>query len=204
MTEDLGRIAENIKEGNEDKCEQYIGSLFAWVFALANVADFRLDDAIWKKYPGYCPYCGLEENCRDAWWTSVQMRKGKHPKKKKKQIGSKPKNLESWLKTWNKIYGSKIRVAIPLHDIMHKLYEELTEVLQEFDKMSKNESATRGVREEVPDFFSWLFDLIIKLRHYRFIDRDRNIAEILYKKFPNVCHWCKKAVCECPQITWLK
>ena len=195
ISQDLGNLAEQIREGDNKKMRRYVGSLFAWICALCSESGLDIEKTTWNKYPGRCPHCGKAKDCADAWWTSAQMKKGKHPTHTRKAGSKPPKSLDGWVSMWEEIYGSKVRVAIPLHDVMHKLYEELAEVLDEYDKSKKFSLA--GVRNEVPDFLSWLFSLIIKLRQYNFLVESDKLADILYDKFSKGCNSCGKPSCEC-------
>jgi hypothetical protein len=210
ISQDLGNVAEYIREGNkaEKEYRRYIGSLLAWVFALSTESGFSLEDIIWKKFPGKCHCCQRTEDCQAAWWTAAQAKKGKTDKDSEPKATTTdipiPGNLDAWVEQWDKIYGRKIRVAIPLYDIMHKLYEELAEVLGEYDKGKDGLEGEFGVKYELPDFMSWFFALIIKLQQYGFLDGEKDkLGYILWQKFHKGCpegSGCGKPKCECKPL----
>jgi NTP pyrophosphatase (non-canonical NTP hydrolase) len=197
LAEDLGALAEQIREGQKGDSERYVGSLFAWIFGLANEWEFSLQEALWTKYPGYCRTCGRDTDCIDAWWESEQMKKNKKPQEKTSDKSYDiPRNLSGWIEQWDRIYGAKIRVAMPISDIMHKLYEEYAEILQELDKITFEQTgAPKDLKIEVADFVSWIFGLIIKLTHYCILKS--TLSDMLYAKFGKGCARCKEPKCKC-------
>jgi NTP pyrophosphatase (non-canonical NTP hydrolase) len=208
ITEDMGNLAEVTRENekNPAKTKKYLGSTLAWLFALSNEMGFKLSDVTFKKYPGICPYCQKPNNCTDSWWAPSDIAKDKKPKASALNT-PKPKTLQQWYKMFDDIYGRKIRVAIPLHDVMHKLYEELAEIFKELNKDNK-----AGVTYEVPDYLSWFCALIIKSRHYAFLDFE-DVSVIVVEKFGEGCPKCKDErakkgkesgmVCICPFPKWI-
>jgi NTP pyrophosphatase (non-canonical NTP hydrolase) len=208
ITEDMGNLAEVTRENEKDpaKTKKYIASVLAWLFALSNELGFQLSDVTFKKYPGICPYCERPNNCTDSWWAPSDVVKDKKPNVSPSN-SSKPKTLQQWYKMFDDIYGRKIRVAIPLHDIMHKLYEELAEIFKELNQNNK-----AGVAFEVPDYVSWFCGLIIKLRHYSFLDFE-DVSSVIVEKFGEGCPQCKDErtkkgkqsdmVCMCPFPKWI-
>jgi len=207
ITEDLGNLAEVTRENTKDpeKITKYLGAVFAWLFALANDLDFDLGDVTFHKYPKVCPYCEKAVNCGDSWWAASDTTKDKKPMAS--VSGEPPKTLADWYRMFDDIYGRKIRVAIPLHDIMHKLYEELAEIFKEL-----NTSNLDGVKYEVPDFVSWFFAFITKMKHYAFVVED-DLSNVLIRKFEQGCPDCLESrrkpgkrlsiVCVCPLPTWV-
>ena len=207
ISQDLGNVGEQIREGGDEgngkpmagKYQRYIGSLFAWLLALASESKIELQDVTWKKYPGVCAYCHEPKDCAEAWWTISQKEKDKKPAPAvEEKTEPPPGNLDGWLEVWSRIYGRKVRGGLELHDIMYKLYEELGEILDAY-----NEHNFEDVKSELPDFLSWLLDLIIKLRQYGFIGENDKPSIILYEKFRNGCPSCKSPnECKCT-LKWI-
>jgi NTP pyrophosphatase (non-canonical NTP hydrolase) len=208
LVEDLGNLAESIREGNVENMEKYIASQFAWLFVLCEDFGFDMSTITFKKFPGRCHYCGEYNDCAEAWWTHSILHKNKHRKGYKPGWRKKPETLEGWLDMFDAIYGAKAKVAMQTHDLMHKLYEELAEIMQGLDKATNGKTRTyHRVKYEIPDYVSWLFSLIVKLKQYGFIGGE-NMATILWKKFKNGCLYCHKENtpphnrCECPPPKW--
>jgi len=205
ISQDLGDLAESIRESKRDGITRYISSIFAWCFALSNELSFKLHDAIWNKYPGFCPYCGEPANCADAWWTLKQTEKGKKPKPQiakdkdgnDKTPNQNPANFSVWVENFDNIYGRKYRIGMSISDIMYKLYEENAEVLEALDDLDfKNNETLEEVQSELADFVTWLFALIIKLDSYAFLKKE-DIADYLFSKFENGCVRCEEELCIC-------
>lgn len=204
ITKDLGDLAESIRESNRDNTKRYIGSMFAWVSALANEIDFDLENAIWDKYPGFCPYCHKESDCDDAWWTTTQKKKDKDPKPKILSDHTplpRPQSLIGWIENWNTMYGNKYRTAMETHNIMFKLFEENAEILSELDKIKSNKvPRSKKLQREVADFVSWMFAIVIKFDNSF---PKEELPKILFGKFGKGCKKCKNRECKC-KIKWLK
>lgn len=192
ITQDLGDLADYIRVLKKEKVKIKLGSIFAWVSGLANELGFKLEEAIWEKYPGFCPYCNLARDCIDGWWTKPQLEEGKDPTPKIKEgqtAHTRPHNLSGWITIWDLIYGNKYRIGMPLHDFMFKLFEESAEILEELDKVPID---SRKLRREVADFLSWLFALIIKLDSYGYLKKDE-LPKYLFDKFGDGCPWCENS-----------
>src|SRR5437867_12290523 len=72
ITRDLGDLGEQIREVDAEGCVKYIGSMFAWICALCTEWDLDLEEILWNKFPGYCPYCCQGKDCAEGWWTIDQ------------------------------------------------------------------------------------------------------------------------------------
>ncbi len=61
LVEEVGELSRELREGgkdNKDAIEEEIADIIAWVMSLSNLLDIDVEDALMKKYPGYCRYCG--------------------------------------------------------------------------------------------------------------------------------------------------
>ncbi len=50
FVEEVGELAEAIKEMKKEKLEEEIADVFAWLLSIANLLDLDLDNAFRKKY----------------------------------------------------------------------------------------------------------------------------------------------------------
>lgn len=204
ISQDLGDFAEALRESDNEKLRRKTGSMFAWIFALANELQESLEVIIYDKYPGFCPYCGHKYHCQCAWWLPSQTKKGKdrihtEPIESGEGPHTKPNQLSGWITTWELIYGKKYKIAMTVADIMYKLLEEEAEILEELDKakggqLNKSEEYYKKLTREVADFVSWYFALLYKLQQDLPPDQ---LSKILYEKFKEGCPWCEKQICEC-------
>ena len=211
ISQDLGDLAESINENNPTKIEKYIGSIFAWLFALTNEIECDLSEIIWEKYPGWCRYCGYAAVCRCVFWIPSALKKGKTKLRNKLRAGeskkTKPNNLSGYIDIWTTIYGDKYRVSYPLSGIMYKLFEEHAEILDGLDdfknkKIEKSKTKTfLKFTREIADFTSWLFALILMLEP---VIKRENLPNMLFNKFGSGCKICKTHIpCSCKPL-WLE
>jgi len=210
ISQDLGDIAEAITDSNITQLRTKIGSIFAWIFALANELDDNIEDMIRSKYPGYCPYCCRIVNCECAYWTPSQQRKEKEKECTEPKDGparEKPSSLNGWIEQWDIIYGEKYRKAFSVAFVLSKLLEEIAEILAETDKvetkiLDREKDYYGKMKDEFADFVSWLFALVIKLEGKNFDTKD--LPLVLHEKFKDGCPWCpSKKICNCPRPYWI-
>lgn len=210
ISQDLGDLAEAITDNNDTNLEKKIGSIFAWTLSLANEFDGNIEEMIYNKFPGYCPYCCRTINCECAYWTPSQQRKDKARECKEPKDGPahpKPERLSEWISTWDIIFGEKYRKALSISFVLSKLLEESAEILAETDKvetqvLDPKQEYYEKMKDELADFVSWLFALIIKLESKKFDPQE--VALILHKKFKDGCPWCPdKKICNCQRPYWI-
>ena len=210
ISQDLGDLAEAIREDSPSILESKIGSMFAWIFAFANELDENIEDIIRSKFPGYCPYCCRTINCDCAWWTPKQTQQDKEKDCDGPIAGEEPHSvpdtLSDWIKQLEIIYGRKYKIAMTISDIMYKLLEEKAEILGEMDKsktktLDKSDIYYQKLKEEIADYVTWFFALLFKLESRTFYRDD--LPDYLQKKFGEHCPWCNKLECECKRPTWI-
>jgi len=56
--EEVGELSEAIRKNNRNAMEEEFADVLAWLASLANLLEIDLEEAVNKKYPGVCPYCG--------------------------------------------------------------------------------------------------------------------------------------------------
>jgi NTP pyrophosphatase (non-canonical NTP hydrolase) len=65
--EELGELMHQLKkpenEINRESVEEEMADILAWTASLANLLEIDLNQAVEKKYPGYCIKCG-ENPCQ--------------------------------------------------------------------------------------------------------------------------------------------
>ena len=210
ISQDLGDLAEAITDSNPTNLRKKIGSIFAWIFALANELDANIEDMIYEKFPGYCPYCCRTINCECAYWTPKQQRKDKARECNEPTDGKaheRPTRIQGWIEIWDIIFGAKYKKALSIAFVLSKLLEESAEILAETDKVEgrtvdKNKEYYKKMMDELADFTSWLFALIIKLEGKEL--ENKTVPLILHEKFKDGCPWCPdKKICNCKTPYWI-
>lgn len=58
FTEEVGELARAIRKGERDNLEEEFADVLAWLSTLASIHGVDLVEAVGKKYPGVCSYCG--------------------------------------------------------------------------------------------------------------------------------------------------
>jgi NTP pyrophosphatase (non-canonical NTP hydrolase) len=58
LIEEAGELSEAMRRGDAEALEEEIADIIAWTASLANLLDIDLEEALEKKYPGRCRYCG--------------------------------------------------------------------------------------------------------------------------------------------------
>lgn len=208
ISQDLGDLAEAIRESDEKKLRKKTGSMFAWIFALINELNENIETIIDEKYPGICPYCKRRKDCNCAWWVPSQTKKDKkiETTEIKYERNTIPPQLTGWIDIWEIMYGRKYKIAMSKSDIMYKILEEEAEILEELDKagsktLDKTKEYYIELKKEIADFFSWFLALLYKMETEKYLDR-KDLPLILYDKFKEGCPWCKKVKCICKPC-WL-
>ncbi len=57
LVEEIGELAEAVREGNNSKLSEEFADVFAWLASLANVVNIDLETVALSKYRSSCPVC---------------------------------------------------------------------------------------------------------------------------------------------------
>ncbi|MEX2720036.1 MAG: MazG nucleotide pyrophosphohydrolase domain-containing protein [Candidatus Wukongarchaeota archaeon] len=57
LVEEIGELAEAVREGNNSKLSEEFADVFAWLASLANVVNIDLETVALSKYGSGCPVC---------------------------------------------------------------------------------------------------------------------------------------------------
>jgi NTP pyrophosphatase (non-canonical NTP hydrolase) len=61
--EEVGELAEALRNGSEAEIKSEIADVFAWLISIANILNINLEEAFKSKYNSYCPRC-KQNPCR--------------------------------------------------------------------------------------------------------------------------------------------
>ena len=180
IEEEAAQIDEALRKETLGDVQQPLARLLAWLFSLCNRMNIDLQDVVWQKYQGICPYCGREENCMCITYTDTQ-----NPKEwYRNPSGKIPSSLKEWQVMFDKIYG-RINSLMWLISIWLHFHEELGEVIRDFRLKSPK------MKEEIADTFAWIIAFANKIKI--------NLEEILWNQYPGRCDTCGKEKCICPR-----
>jgi NTP pyrophosphatase (non-canonical NTP hydrolase) len=181
IAEEAALIDEALRKEKLEEISQPLARLVAWLFAFCNMMDVDIQETVWQKYQGICPYCGKEENCMCITYTDTQKPKQRYCNPR----GKIPSTLGEWQRMFEKIYG-KINKMMWLIQVWLHFHEELGELSRAF------RLGNPKMKEEVADVFAWLVAFANKTKI--------NLEEILWKQYPGRCNYCGKEKCICSKV----
>jgi NTP pyrophosphatase (non-canonical NTP hydrolase) len=177
----ITRILKAVRKENYITVDYDICSAFSWSLALADRFHFDLADEMWKRYPGFCPYC-LSAPC------ACKERRKNRQRFAGKFKGKRPVVIQEWQKMFWSIYPNALQ-----NSAIH-LAEEAGEV----DEALRNYIATHEkdwfikVVEELVDLVTNIFAVASCLH----ID----LAVSLVAYFAKGCPACKTNPCKCGYV----
>lgn len=162
-----------------------------------------LEQAVWQKFPGVCPYCltchGDKSTCSkstkgpiDIWRLRDLANEGSK---------NRPKKLAEWEQMFARIYPKSAAGGIEY--LSKKLIEEVGEVGGEFTKKAKRrqllqETGIDSFGFEIADVFAWSCQASMALRNEQ-TEPGASVlatATALRLRF-DICPFCRNAVCTC-------
>lgn len=181
--------------------EKFVAKTLAWWMALCakmGVAD--IEQLIWNKYPGVCPYCRQEQHKS----VICKQEKAKNPNPSWSDLArigkdkQKPKDLLEWQQMFHKIFpaGDSETYASPFG----RLSEELGELAETIRVFPENPGYFLS---EAADVFAWLMHIQNIVDYKKGTaegDFGKNITNNLALAYPDFCMDCGKNVCSCPPI----
>lgn len=175
----------------------------AWWMALCRKVNVRsVEDMIWAKFPGICPYC---HRCpHDP--RRREKNKQAHDEPDWKELRRismdnrdlRPKSLGGWQKMFSEIY--------PAHKTegYGRTFARLTEELGELAESLRIFSELRGsFVSEAADVFAWLMHIqnLIDLKNRTLkADHGNALTSAFCMSYPDCCIACKASPCKCPPI----
>jgi pyrimidine deaminase RibD-like protein len=187
----------------------YVPKAIAWWLALCGkVGVISVDDLIWQKFPGVCPYC-LEAVHSNAKCVSMKKKNNEPDWDVLKKIGgdtqksARPVSLGDWQRMFYKIYETQ--QTADYKPVFARLSEELGELAEAVRVFPV---APRYFLSEAADVFAWLMhvqniidDKKQNANDSQSADNRGDALEIGFcKTYPDYCPDCKKTPCSCSPI----
>lgn len=182
--EETAKINEGFRKEATAEILESIPGLLIWFLAFCSMADIDLEQAVWRKYHGCCPYCGAGQHC------SCISREAKPTVWYQNEMAIMPISLSSWQEMFKGIYG-RLNALIGLAKVWDHLLEELGETSRAF-RLSFRPNDSQELLGEVADAFAWLCSFCNSLK----VD----LSEIAYAQYPGVCDTCRQPKCACPKV----
>lgn len=179
MHRHITHVLKAVRKKNYKDIKYHLCMALSWALSLANRYHFELADEMWKRFPGYCPYCFL------APCGCGRERRNKRRRLGKRCNGKRPMSLAEWQKMFGSIYPN------PIIDQAAHLAEEAGEV----DEAIRNFAATHNsdwlmkTIEELVDVVTNIFGIANCRRLY--------LSEHMAKYFSAGCPRCHREVCNC-------
>lgn len=175
------RALKGARKGDPNKLRLNLLISLSWLMSIANRLHINVEDALWRRFPYVCSYCGQKPcNCRTT-----------HPAARKKVSADpklRPETMSDFQHMFGEIYPPSKRT---LADAGVHLAEEMGEVSEGIHNYlgQHNEKQFENIKFEVADFLSCTFGVANSAN----ID----VGAELSKMFSDNCHVCHKAPCEC-------
>ena len=173
--------------------EWELPDILAWLCSFCDSVDHRLQEDVWHKYPGVCPYCLEKYHCTCT-VTPYNMRKPKQLIDKEldhyRKTGKMITTLDGWTRRYAELYGRINRLFPVEYSGFHAL-EEIGEVSDDLRKMTERASdfTHDALKGEIADVFSWTVAIALRV--------GLDLSQIVWQKFPSVCPYCGDAPCTC-------
>lgn len=175
------RALKGIRKGDINKAKLNLLISLSWFTSTLNRLQVNLEDAVWKRFPYVCSYCGnLPCIC------------GEEKIENRQRIIShdsrKPSTLAEFQSMFAEIYQPQQRSLE--HAGVHLAEElgEFSEAILSY-KGSHKEELFGDIAEEAADLFSTMMGVFNSL--------NINVAEELARTFTSGCHVCNNAPCKC-------
>ncbi len=183
LSEEMALIAESLRKEAREELVYRVPRLFVWLFAFCSMHSLDLEDTLWSKYRGCCPYCGAKTSC----FCIANESKG-HLYHAEDDV-ARPVTVSEWQQFLFRIYG-RINKLLPLTTVGLHLAEEVGELSRAFRLQERD--GKKPLCDEVADTMAWLFALSSKLH----ID----LGEVMWEAYPGVCDVCCRPKCECSLV----
>lgn len=175
------RALKGVRKGDSEKTRTNLMISLSWFMSTMNRFHINLEEVVWKRFPYLCSYCGTKPcSCKSV--------KGERRTDIVVDDSLKPHTLEHFQNMFKKIYPPEFRTLE--HAAVHLAEEigEFSEAMLTY-RGEHREDHRINISMEAADVFSCFMGIFNSL--------NSNLAQELFKKFPDGCHECRKTPCEC-------
>ncbi len=175
------RGIKGVRKGDKEKLKLNLLIAESWFISLMSRLHIDIEEAIWKRFPYLCSYCG---KCPCA----CKIQKVKTRKKIAPNNAKRPKTFAGFQEMFRTIYPPITRTLE--HSGIHLAEEmgELSEAVLKYQS-ARNAEDLHNIALEAADFFSCLMGVLNSI--------GVSVSNELSAMFTHNCHACKKAPCEC-------
>ena len=173
-----------------------------WYFPL--LAKFKVssvEEIVFRKYPGVCPYCRLRPHqdyaCKTTQGTARTVNHVALRDEYEKNASKRPPGILEWQSMFQQVYPRTIDDARAARSTLGLFEElgELAEAIRVFDRYPKYFAG------EAADVFSYLMGLANEhMLLEQQSDRTFSLEDEFIKRYPGLCVQCGCLVCVCPLV----
>jgi len=201
VTRGVSLAAEAGKRKRNLDPKDFLPKTIAWWMTLCGkVGVPSVEDMVWAKFPGVCPYCRLNphdsQKCKEREPSRAQI--DWSALKDISAVRHRPRTIRDWQKLFNDIYP---RTELTTHDFgSRRLQEEIGELAEAVRVLP---IAPEYFVSEAPDVFAWLMGFA---NQFDFDDRVPSqqfgvaLDTLLERTYPGRCEKCGWTVCKCPPV----
>jgi NTP pyrophosphatase (non-canonical NTP hydrolase) len=179
----------------------FVAKAVAWWLALCGKLGVKsVEDMLWDKFPGVCPYCQRPKHDPDECREMKNQNLGPNWQRLA-EIGKenqRPGRLGAWQAMFSSIYPSDQVESVGA------TFARLTEELGELAEAVRVFTAEPGYfLSEAADVFAWLMHVQNALDSEKQIpkkDRGSGLEASMCRAYPDSCTDCGQRVCSCPPI----
>jgi NTP pyrophosphatase (non-canonical NTP hydrolase) len=174
-----------------------------WFFPLMAKLNVRsVEELIYRKYPGVCPYCRAaphnEAECKLVKGTEATVDHAALRQKYRENASDRPVTLDDWREMFARIYPRQVADAHSGRSVVG-LFEELGELAEAVRVYQRYPKYLAG---EAADVFSYLMALATEYSLQEDIaGRPKFSLHTEYlRRYPGICRQCGYHVCICPPL----
>lgn len=186
LIEEIAVVMELARKDYRDEFQIQIPRIFSWYNAVANRLDINLQDILWHKYPGVCPYCMRDRDCLCGLEHPDMPDKENILRRLRRERDERePLSLREHQLFHKRLYGRQ-NARIMLFQTAAHLVEEAGEVSRAFRHGNREELC-----DEMADVASWIFALATRLK--------LDLHTTFWRRYPYECEKCHYSRCRCDQ-----
>ena len=198
LNEEITYLMEHARKDRRSAFREQLANIFSWHMAVANRLGIDIQEALWYKYPGVCPYCLREKDCIcGTEHPVVEDKERKLCQLRQEYAGHEPQTIIEHQAFHRRLYGWQHDRELPIIIAAHIVEEggEVSHAYRHFTmaRNPKEKDCWRNrAREEMADVFSWMFALANRLEF--------DLADAVWEYYPYECVKCHEGPCVCKEI----
>jgi NTP pyrophosphatase (non-canonical NTP hydrolase) len=183
-------VLKNARKEYHDRMLEQIANVYSRLNTVANRLGINLQDALWHKFPGACPYCLRPKNCQ-CLLNHPREISASDPKltRLRKMVEKTPTRLRDHQFLQHKIYFNQNQL-FDLRNLSSRLVEETCEL---------SEACRGGDQEailgEAADVASFIFAICNLMNKNRKNHECIYIDQLVLAHYPWQCKKCHRNVC---------